>query len=68
MANDMIYKHNGQFHFSDYVEQYIVQSASELSDIATSNHAQMCLVIGSGNNSAMYARLPSGNWTQIKGA
>lgn len=61
-----IYKgSDGVLKFSDYVETYLFQSKSELSDAPVSERAQIALVTNSGDGGSVYCRLPGGEWTEL---
>ena len=60
-----IYKgSDGVLKFSDYVETYLFESKSELSDAPESERAQIALVTNSGDGGSIHFRLPGGQWTE----
>lgn len=62
---NLIYKRNGQFAYSGIVEPYIVQTASEKSDIPTSGNAQAVIILGNGGGMTLEMRMPGGDWTEV---
>lgn len=65
MAKDLIYKRNGAFIYSGEIEPHMIQEASEIDDIPTSDNAQAAIILGTGDGLTVKMRLPGGNWTEV---
>lgn len=63
MAKDWIYKNSdGNFQYSGAIENIVVTTPDELDAIATSDNAQLGVVLNGKSGYELYARLPGGTW------
>lgn len=62
---NLIFKRDGEFHYSGTIDPYIVQADAEVEGIPTSANAQAVIILGNGNGMTIKMRLPGGNWTEV---